>query len=141
MPQTRWTRTISGLLCRYCRPARAPQNTQTAAEVHSLVAVATDEQEIARIKMQCAAIKQAAAKFSLPPAKMVKRMARGVVLAAEWGPSSWRNADIAATGPTEEGLAVLREWMGTCTRAMVPQCTAKIWTAARIALLDWTEEA
>ena len=37
---------------------RAPQNLQTAADVHSLVAVETDEHEIARIKMQCAAIKQ-----------------------------------------------------------------------------------
>ena len=120
--------------------ARAPQNLQAAAEVHSLVAVETDEQEIARIKMQCAAITQAAAKFSPPQAKMVKRMARGVVLAADWGPSSLRNADIAATGRTEEGPAVLREWMGTWTRAMVPQCTAKLWAAARIALLDWTEE-
>ena len=54
---------------------RAPPNIQTAAEVHSLVAD-TDEWEIARIKMQCAAIKQAAVKFSPPPAKLVKRMAR-----------------------------------------------------------------
>ena len=44
----------------------APQNMQTAAEVHSLVAVDTDDHEIARIEMQCAAIKQAAAKFSPP---------------------------------------------------------------------------
>ena len=43
---------------------RAPQNMQTAAEVHSLVAVDTDEHEIVRIEMQCAAIKQAAVKFS-----------------------------------------------------------------------------
>ena len=35
--------------------------------------------------MQCAAIKQTAAKFTLPPAKLVKRMARGVLLAAEMG--------------------------------------------------------
>ena len=57
---------------------RARQNTQTAAEVHSLVAVDADEHEIARIKMQCAAVKQAAAKFTPPPpAKLVKRTARG----------------------------------------------------------------
>ena len=31
---------------------RVPQNTQTAAEVHSLVAVETDEHEIARLKIQ-----------------------------------------------------------------------------------------
>ena len=55
---------------------RAPPNIQTAGEVHSLVAVDTDEQETARIKMQCATIKQAAMKFSSPPAKLVKRMAR-----------------------------------------------------------------
>ena len=72
---------------------RAPPNIRTAAEVHSLVAVGTDEQEIARIKMRCAAITQAAVKFSLPPAQLVKRMARSVPLAAEPGPSSWRNAD------------------------------------------------
>ena len=38
---------------------RAPPNIQTAAEVHSLVAVETDEQQIVRIKIQCAAIKKA----------------------------------------------------------------------------------
>ena len=58
-------------------------------------------------------------KFSPPPAKLVKRMARGVVLAAE-----------------HQQLAVLREWMGTCTQAVVPHQTAKLWTAATIAPLD-----
>ena len=129
MPQTRWTRAISGLPCRYCRPARAPQNLQSAAEVHSLVAVETDEHKIARIKMQCSAITQVAAIFSSP----VKRMARGVVLAAEPGPSSWRNAAIAAIGHSVGGPAVLRDWIGTWTQAMVPHCTAKLWTAATIA--------
>ena len=70
--------------------------------------------------MQCAAIKQAAVKFTHPLSELVKRMARGVVLAAEPGPSSWRNADIAATGRTEGEPAVLREWMGTWTQAVVP---------------------
>ena len=42
-------------------------------------------------------------------------MARGVVLAVEPGPSSWRNADSAAIGRTEGGPAVLREWMGKWT--------------------------
>ena len=105
---------------------RALQIMQTAAEVHSLVAVEKDENEIARITMQCAANKQAAVKFSLPPAKLVNRMARGVVLAAEPGPSGWRNADIAANGRSDGGLAVLRDWVGTWTQAMVPHCTAKL---------------
>ena len=65
----------------------APQNTQTAAEVHALVAVDTDEQEIARIKMQRAAIKQTAVNFWAPPAKLVKRMARGVVPAPSQDPA------------------------------------------------------
>ena len=116
--------------------ARAPQNSQTAAEVHALVAVDSDEHEILRIRMQCAAVKQAAAKFTPPPAKLVKRMARGVVLAAEPWPRGWRNADIAATGKSEGGPAVLREWIGTWTGAMVPHRTAKLWTAAAIAPLD-----
>ena len=111
---------------------RAPQNTQTAAEVPSLVAVDTDEHEITRINMQCAAVKQAAAKFTPPPAKLVKRMAR---LAAEPGLSGWRNADIAAVGRSEGGPPVLREWIGTWTRATVPHSTAKLRTAATIAPL------
>ena len=49
---------------------RAPQNTQTAAE---LVAVDTDEHDIVRIKMQRAAVKQATAKFTPTPAKLVKQ--------------------------------------------------------------------
>ena len=115
---------------------RAPQNLQTAAEIHSLVDVETDEHEIARYKTQCAAIKQAATKLSLPPAKLVKRMARGAVLAAEPDPSGWRNADIAAIGRSVGGLAVLRDWIGTWTQAAVPHRTAKLWTAATIAPLD-----
>ena len=107
----------------------APQNMQNAAEVHSLVAVETDEHEIARINMHCASIKQAATKFSLPP------VARGVVLAAEPGPSGWRSADIAAIGRSQT-RAVLRDWIGTWTQATVPHCTAKLWTAATIAPLD-----
>ena len=66
---------------------RAPPTSQTAAEVHSLVAVETDAHGIVRINMQCAAIKHAAAKFPPPPAKLMKRMVRGVALAAEPGPS------------------------------------------------------
>ena len=46
---------------------RAPQNTQTAAEVHSLVAVNTDEHEIARINMQCAAGQAGLLRNSRPP--------------------------------------------------------------------------
>ena len=72
---------------------RAPQNLQTAVEEHSLVAVETDETEITRIKMQCAALKQTATTFSPPPAKLVKRMARGVVLA-------WQQSRDSAVGET-----------------------------------------
>ena len=67
-----------------------------------------------------------------PPAKLVKRMARGVVLAAGPGPSGWRNAAIAAIGRAEREPAVLREWIGTWTAPMVPHCTAKLWTAATV---------
>ena len=95
---------------------RAALQILPAAEVHSPVAFETDEHESARIKMQCAAVKQAAAKLLPPPARLVKRMARCVVLAAERGPSG--------------GPAVLRDWIGTWTRAMVPHQTAKLWTAA-----------
>ena len=56
---------------------RAPQNMQTAAEVHSLVAVDTDEREIARIKMQCAAIKQAAAKLTPPTSETGQARGQG----------------------------------------------------------------
>ena len=37
------------------------------------------------------------------------------MLAAEPGPSGWRNGDIAAIGRSEGGPAVLRDWMGTCS--------------------------
>ena len=53
--------------------------------------------ETARIRVQCAAIKQSALKLSAPLAKLVNRMAREVVLEAETG----RNADIAAIWRSE----------------------------------------
>ena len=49
------------------RGVRAPQNTQTATE---LVAVDPDEHEIARIKIQRAAVKQAAAEFTSPTSEV-----------------------------------------------------------------------
>ena len=67
----------------------------------------------------------------------MKRMARGVVvLAAERGPSGWRHADIAAIRRSDGGPAVLREWMGTWTQAVVPHQTVKPWTAATVFPLD-----
>ena len=54
---------------------------------------------------------------------------------AELGPSCWRNADIAANGRSEGGLAVLHDWIGTCTQAAVPPKTARLWTAAKV--LHW----
>ena len=65
---------------------RAPQNLQTAAEVHSLVAVETDEQEIVRIKMQCAAIKQAAVKFSPPTGEAGETNGQGCCVGGRAGP-------------------------------------------------------
>ena len=61
---------------------------------------------------------------------------QGVVLAAEPRPTGWRNADIAGIERAERGPAVLREWIDTWKRAIVPHCTAKLWTAAAIAPLD-----
>ena len=78
VPQTRWDSCNIGAALQILQTsAPAPQNLQTAAEVHSLVGVATDEHEIARINMQCAAIKLTATTFSLPPAKLVKRRGKG----------------------------------------------------------------
>ena len=90
----------------------------------------------AQFKAPCAAIKRAASKFKRPPAKLIKRMARGVTLAAEPGPSGWRIADIVAIGQGEGGSAVLRDWIGIWTQGVVPHSTAKLWTAATIASLD-----
>ena len=72
----------------------------------------------------------------VPTSEVGETNAQGVVLAAKPGPSGWRNAGIAAIGRSVGGPAVLREWLGTWTRAMVPHCTAKLWTAATIAPLD-----
>ena len=58
------------------------------------------------------------------------------MLAAERWPSGWKIADIAATGKSDCGPAVLREWIGTWTGAKVPHSTAKLWTAAAIAPID-----
>ena len=78
---------------------RTPQNLHTAAEVHSLFAVETDEHEIALIKMRCAVIEQTAAKFSLGEANGQGCRAGG----RTWRPRGWRNADIAAIGRSEGG--------------------------------------
>ena len=58
------------------------------------------------------------------------------MLAAEPGPSSWRNADIAAIGRTEGDQPCCANGWGTWTQAVVPHQTANLWTAATIAPLD-----
>ena len=56
--------------------------------------------------------------------------------AAEPGSRGWRDTDIAATGRSEGGPAVLRDWRGMGTRAVVLHRTARLWTASTIAPLD-----
>ena len=87
MPQTRWTHcNIRAALQILQTNTRAPQNLQTAAEVHSLVVVESDEHEIARIEMQCVVDKANRNDIFAPTQrKLVERMAMGVVLAAEPG--------------------------------------------------------
>ena len=129
--QTRWTRATSGSFADITdQHACTVELANCLAESHSLVAVETDELETARVKAQCAAIKQAATKLWSTPAKLVKCMA------AEPGPSEWPNADIGAIGHSEGGPAVLRDWTGTWTQAVVPHWTEKLWTAATIAPHD-----
>ena len=67
--------------------ARAPQNPQVAAEVHSLCR--RRGCSALNHAYQCAvrSIEQAATKFPRPPAKLVKRLARAVVLVAELAPA------------------------------------------------------
>ena len=57
-------------------------------------------------------------------------------MAAEPGPSRWRNADVAALGRFDGGLAVLCDWIGVWTQAIVPPKTLELWTAASTASLD-----
>ena len=91
---------------------RAPQNLLTAADIHLLVAVETDEREIAPVQKQCVAIKQAATKLSPPTSKTGKAYGQGCCIGGR--------------------PAVLRDWIGTCTQAAVPHRTARLWTAATI---------
>ena len=92
---------------------RAPQHQQAVHEINDLVAVSADEDERRKLRLQCTAIKRSAStvKFA-PPTKNVKRTARGVILAAEPGPSGSRNADIASIDRLEGGPAALRSWIG-----------------------------
>ena len=129
MLQTRRTHATSEQPCRFYRLARPHRRTCKLQQksIHWCRR---------RIEAQCAAIKQAVTKLSPPPAKLVKRMDREVVLPAEPGPSGWRTADTAAIGRSEGGPAVLRNWIGTWTQTLVPHHTAKLWTAATIVPLD-----
>ena len=92
---------------------RAPQTTQTASEVHSLVAVDTDEHEITKIKNAMCSGQAGGFEIHAPTSEVGETNGQGVVLAAEPGPSGCRNGDTAAIGRAEGEPAVLREWIGT----------------------------
>ena len=85
--------------------------------------------------------KQAAIRFKPPLAKLTKRMERRASLAAEPGPSGWRNVDIAAKGRGEGGPAVPRHWIGIWTQGVVLPKTSRRWTAATFAPFGlWARE-
>ena len=56
--------------------------------------------------------------------------------AAEPGSRGWRDTDIAATGRSEGGPAVLRDWRGMGTQAVILHRMARLWTASTIAPHD-----
>ena len=101
MPQTKWT--------------HATQNQQTVDEIRALAAVTADDDEKRQIRMQYAGIKKGATKCPTTPAKLVQRMARGVLLAAWPGPSAWINSDIASICRREGGVAGMDT--GICAEA------------------------
>ena len=107
---------------------RAPQNLQTMADTNELVAVDVDAGEKTRIKETVCGEQAGGTEVcsSTSPARKVN------------GQDSLNpNAAVAATGRSEGGPAVLRDWVGIWTHAIFTPRTAKL---SKAATRFWTEE-
>ena len=114
----------------------APLTEATAVEVDSLVAV-----PISRVEEfnQRAALKEAKAlaRHVAPvPHRLVRRRLRLAKMAAQPGPSGWRNGFLAAVGESRGGVAALSRWADAWKRAQVIPETTALWTAACVCPLD-----
>ena len=117
---------------------RPPARADTIREINTLVAVEAPPQQQELTAKVCEAIAEKATPQTHPPptTQTVKKAARKLALAAEPGPSGWRNGDIADVCRHHGGQQTLRAWAGIWTAARPTTCTAALWTAATIAPKD-----
>ena len=117
---------------------RPPASADTIREINTLVAVEAPPQQQEFTAKVCGAIAAKATPQTHPPptTQTVKEAARKLALAAEPGPSGWRNGDIADVCRHHGGPQTLRAWAGIWTAARPTTCTAALWTAATIAPKD-----
>ena len=114
----------------------APLTEATAFEVDSLLAV-----PISRVEEfnQRAALREAnalARHVGPVPHRLVRRRLRLAKMAAQPGPSGWRNGFLASVGESRGGVAALSRWADVRRRAQVIQETTALWTAACVCSLD-----
>ena len=115
---------------------RAPLDENTAREVDSLVAVPITREEEFNQRAALADAKALSRHVAPVPHRLVRRRLRLAKLAAQPGPSGWRNGFLAAVGEARGGVAALSRWADVWRRAMVIPDTAALWTAACVCPLD-----
>ena len=115
---------------------RAPLDENTACEVDSLVAVPITREEEFNQRAALAEAKALSRHVAPVPHRLVRRRPRLAKMAAQPGPSGWRNGFLAAVGEARGGVAALSRWTDVWRRAMIIPETATLWTAACVCPLD-----
>ena len=115
---------------------RAPLDENTACEVDALVAVPITREEEFNQRAALAEAKALSRHVAPVPHRLVRRRLRLAKMAAQPGPSGWRNGFLAAAGEARGGVAALSRWSDVWRRAMIIPEAATLWTAACVCPLD-----
>ena len=130
------TRSVVRRTCCMLGAVHAPLSSVTAAAVDELIAAPSPPEELdaqlhgVRLAMQLG--------HAVAPIRhrRIRRRLRMLKVAAQPGPSGWRNAHIQSVGMVSGGVQALAKWATMRQGAAVTSPTASLWTAAVVTPVD-----
>ena len=114
----------------------APLSSATAAAVDELIAAPSPPEELDAQLREVRLAMQLGHAVTPIRHRPIRRRFRMLKLAAQPGPSGWRNAHIQSVGMVSGGVQALAKWATMWQGAAVTSPTASLWTAAIVTPVD-----
>ena len=109
---------------------------ETARAVDLLVAEPVPDDETRALQREVALARSAVPSDLRVRHRHYRRRLRVVKLAAQPGPSGWRNAHLVAVAAARGGVAAVARWGELWQRGMLTPPTIRLWTAACVSPVD-----